>query len=104
MIRAMYPIVSSLSLIIRFWLCYMTIETLPIFSNETIEWILGQVLSIYTIFRLICYPIVGMIVGKMEIESSTAKSIMYFFLYLPLIGIYWVVLLILTHIVGILPI
>lgn len=100
----MYPIVSSLSLIIRFWLCYVTIETLPIFSNEAVEWILGQVLSIYTVFRLICYPIVGMIAGKMEIESSTAKSVMYFFLYLPLIGIYWFVLLILTHIVGVLPI
>lgn len=100
----MYPIVSSLSFIIRFWLCYITIETLPIFSNEAIEWILGQVISIYTIFRLICYPAVGIIARKMEIKSSTANSVIYFFLYLPLIGIYWLVLLILTHVVGILPI
>lgn len=100
----MYPLVSSLSLIIRFWLCYITIETLPIFSNGAIEWVLGQVISIYTIFRLICYPTVGMIAKKMEIESATAKSIMYFILYLPLAGIYWMVLLFLTHVIGVLPI
>lgn len=104
MTRVVYPIVSSLSFIIRFWLCYITIEAVPIFSNEAVGWVLGQVLSIYTIFRLICYPIVGVIAGIIEVESPTAKSIMYFLLYLPLIGIYWLVLLFLTHIVGVLPI
>lgn len=99
----MYPIVSSLSLIARVVICYFTIEALPIFSNKAIEWVLGQVLSIYTIFRLLCYPVVGKIARNFEIKSSTYKSIMYFVLYLPLIGIYWLILLILTHIVGILP-
>ena len=100
----MYQVVSYLSLIIRFWLCYITIETLPIFSNEAIEWVLGQIISIYTVFRLICYPIVGVLSKRIGIESPTAKSIMYFILYLPLAGIYWVILLILTHAVGVLPI
>mgnify|MGYP003613199404 CR=1 FL=1 len=100
----MYQVASSLSLIIRFWLCYITIETLPVFSNEAIEWVLGQVISIYTVFRLICYPIVGVLSRKMEIKSPTAKSIMYFILYIPLAGIYWVILLILTHVMGVLPI
>ncbi len=100
----MYQVVSSLSLVIRFWLCYITIETLPIFSDESIEWILGQIISIYTIFRLICYPVVGKISRKTEIKSPTVKSILYFALYFPLAGIYWLILLILTHVVGILPI
>lgn len=99
----MYPIVSSASIIIRFYLCYITIEALPIFSNEAIGWILGQAISIYTIFRLICYPIVGKIGRKFDIKSSTTKSVVYFILYLPLAGTYWVALLILTRVFGVLP-
>lgn len=100
----MYPIVSTLSLLARFYLCYITIEQLPIFANDTTNWVLGQVLSAYTIFRLICYPIVGVISSRLEIRSATAKSVMYFLLYLPLVGVYWVILLLLTHIFGVLPI
>lgn len=100
----MYPIISSFSLIIRFWLCYVTIETLPVFSNEAIEWFVGQIISIYTIFRLICYPIVGVISRKIEIQSPAIKSILYFVLYLPLVGVYWLILLILTHALGVLPV
>lgn len=100
----MYPIVSAASFIARFYLCYITIEQLPIFANDAIGWVLGQVLSVYTIFRLICYPIVGVISSNLDIESATAKSIMYFILYLPLAGLYWLVLLLLTNVFGVLPI
>lgn len=99
----MYPIVSILSFIARIYLCYVTIEQLPIFANESINFVFGQVVSIFTIFRLICYPIVGEIASKFSIQSATAKSILYFLLYLPLVGIYWTVLLLLTHVFGVLP-
>ena len=100
----MYPIVSATSFIIRCYLCYITIEQMPIFANEAIGWVFGQIVSIYVIFKLICYPIVGVLADNFDIESSSLKSIMYFLLYLPLAFIYWLVLLLLTNVFGILPI
>jgi hypothetical protein len=99
----MYPIVSRLSFLIRFLLCFVTIERLPIFANEGINWLLGQALSIYTIFWLICYTAVGVLSSRFDIQDATAKSILYFLLYLPLIGIYWLTLSLLTFL-HILPI
>lgn len=100
----MYPIVSAISFIARIYLCYITIEQLPIFANESINLVFGQVVSIYTIFRLICYSLVGRISQSFGIESATIKSVLYFILYIPLLGIYWLLLLLLTHVFGILPI
>ena len=100
----MYQIVSTLSLIVRFYLCYITIEQLPVFANEAVGWVFGQVLSIYVLFRIICYPIVGALSEAFDIQSPTAKSIMYFLLYIPLAGLYWIALLLLTHVFGVLPI
>ena len=100
----MYQLVSALSFIARIYLCYVTIEQLPIFANGSINWVFGQIISIYMIFRLICYPIVGRISQSVGIESAVAKSVLYLIVYLPLIGIYWLLLLLLTHVFGVLPI
>lgn len=100
----MYSIVSTISILLRFLICYFTIEQSPIFANQGVEWLFGQIVSIYAIFRLICYPIVGNLATKYDIESSTAKSVMYFFLYLPVAGVYWIVLLLLTHVFQVLPV
>lgn len=100
----MYPIVSTASILARFYLCYITIEQLPIFANGSINWVLGQIISIYTIFRLICYPLVGHISQSFGIEGAAAKSALYLLLYLPLIGVYWLLLLLMTHVFGVLPI
>ena len=94
---SMYPIVSRLSFLIRFLLCFVTIERLPIFANEDLNWLLGQVLSIYTIFWLICYIAVGEISSRFDMRDATTKSILYFILYLPLIGSYWLILTVLTY-------
>lgn len=100
----MYPAVSTASLLARFYLCYITIEQLPIFANDAIGWVFGQIVSVYTIFRLICYPVVGLLSDYFDIQSASARSIIYFLLYLPLTGIYWLVLWSLTNIFGVLPI
>lgn len=90
----MYRLISKASLITRFCLCYATIEQYPIFGNATIQWLLGQIISIYTILRIIAYTITGNKILKYWINTSTWKSIIYFFTYLPLIGItYWILLL-----------
>jgi hypothetical protein len=100
----MYPIVSSVSFLIRFYLCYVTIEQLPLFANEAIGWVFGQIVSIYVLFRIVCYPIVGIISDNLEIRSASAKSVLYFLLYIPLAGLYWIVLLLFTNVFHILPI
>lgn len=99
----MYPIISFASLAIRWYLCYISIETLPIASNAGINWLIGQVLSIYAIFRLICYLITGLLIEKWDIDSPTLRSVIYFFVYLPIVGLYWLLLWVLTNVFGVLP-
>lgn len=99
----MYLLVSSASFIIRFWICYKTIEQFPLFENEGIQWIIGEIISIYTILKIICYGIVGRISWRMGIITPTWKSLLYFVLYLPLVAFFWLVLWMFTKI-QILPI
>lgn len=99
----MYPVVSSASLIIRWYLCYISIEQLPISSNVGIDWFIGQIVSIFIIFRIICYFITGLLIEKWDIDSSTLKSVIYFFVYIPIVGLYWLLLWALTNVFGVLP-
>lgn len=99
----MYPVVSSASLIIRWYLCYISIEQLPISSNVGIDWFIGQIVSIFVVFRIICYFITGLLIEKWNIDSSTLKSVIYFFVYIPIVVLYWLLLLTLTNIFGVLP-
>lgn len=100
----MYKIISTASFTSRFAMCYFTIEKLPIFANEGLDWLLGQIVSIYTIFWAISYVITGIMINKFDIDGSGARSFVYFLVYLPIVGAYWVVLLIITHAFGVLPI
>lgn len=99
----MYTIISSLSYIIRFFVCYITIEQYSIFQDKTITWILWQTISIYTILLAITYPIVWNIATQNGIKGWTEKSIIYFCIYMILVAILYFILFILTSI-NILPI
>jgi hypothetical protein len=55
----MYILISKASLITRFCLCCVTIEQYPIFGNVAIQWLFGEIISIYTILRIIAYTITG---------------------------------------------
>lgn len=100
-----YRIVSTISFIVRYLLCFFTIEAVDIFADAGAQvlwsFVFGGVL--YFIFNLICFPIVGAVSQKWCIESSAFKSFLYFVLYLPLIGLTYGILLLLTHF-GVLPI
>lgn len=100
-----YPLISFFSYAIRYLICCFTIEAVPIFENEIAQEIWSALFGgiIYTIFWGICYPLVGFIAEEKNIKSSSAKSILYFFLYLPLILMAYIVLQSLTHF-GVLPI
>lgn len=101
----LYRIVSTISFIVRYLLCFFTIEAVDIFADAgaQILWsfVFGGVL--YYFFNLICFPIVGAVSQKLGFESSAFKSLLYFLLYLPLIGLTYGILVLLTHI-GVLPI
>lgn len=101
----LYKIVKVISFVLRYLLCYITIEKIPIFESETAQWFWSALFGcvIYSILLAVCYPLVGFISKKICIESSFAKSILYFILYLPLVLITYLVLLCFTRF-GMLPI
>ncbi len=100
-----YPFIAVFSFIVRYILCYLTIEQIPIFESESAQWAWSALFGggLYTIFYFICYFEVGLISKKFGINSSSAKSALYFVLYLPLIGIVFLALWLLTRF-GVLPI
>ena len=97
----MYKILSELSFLIRVYLCYLTIDTIPILSNQLLNYILLETISLYTILRLISYYAVNRIHSG-EVESISG-TITYFFVYIFNLGVMYVLLLICTKL-GILPI
>lgn len=97
----MYPIISFLSFLIRAYLCYLTIDKIPILENLVANNILLEVISLYTILMLISRSIVGIFYNKGE--APTLGAIAYFFIYIIILGIMYLIMLFLTK-VGVLPI
>lgn len=100
-----YKTVKIISYIIRYLLCYFTVEKVPIFENKTIQWIYSVIFGtlLYTVFAGICYPIVGAFSKKYNVQSSAVKSGMYLVFYIPLSLMAYIVFLSLTK-SGTLPI
>lgn len=97
----MYKILSELSLLLRMYLCYLTIDNIPILKNELWNYVLLEVISLYTILRILTYFEVGRLYDKGD--NSVFGVIAYFFVYLINLGVMYLVMLVLTN-VGILPI
>lgn len=91
----MYQLASAMSFIVRAYLCYCTIDKIPILKNPIANHILLEVMSIYTILMLISRSTVGKFYTKGE--NSTFGVIAYFFIYLIYLGITYVTLLGLTY-------
>ena len=101
--RSLYRLTSSASLLARIYFCYLTIEQFPIFDSLIQNWLFGLVVPVYGIFLCICYPVTGYISGRFGIQSPTARSIIYFMVYVPAATLYWLILLLMTK-MQILPI
>lgn len=97
----MYKIVSLISFLIRAWLCYNSIDNIPILKNHIANNILLEVISLYTILMLISRAIVGTFYKKGE--APIFGAVAYFFVYLVNLVIMYGIMLVLTKI-GILPI
>ena len=97
----MYKFVSTVSFLIRFYLCYCTIDTIPILKNPLLNSILLEVISIYSILMVISRSTVGTFYRKGE--NAIFGVIAYFFIYIIYLGITYSILLFLTWL-NILPI
>ncbi|MBQ6841177.1 MAG: hypothetical protein IJO63_03590 [Bacilli bacterium] len=97
----MYKLISGISFLIRAWLCYNTIDNIPILANPIANSILLEVISLYTILVLISRKIVGIFYKAGD--APTFGAILYFFVYLINLGIMYIIMILLTKI-GILPI
>lgn len=99
----MYKILSSISLLVRIYLCYVTIDTIPIFSNELINYVVLELISLYTILWAISFLENKFIINKLDIQSSSTRAISYFIIYCLNLAILYGIMLLLTK-YGILPI
>lgn len=98
----MYRFLSGLSYIVRFILCYFTIETTPIFANSLIAWGVDQMISIYFILLVISYFTVGSVFKYERGSMPELGVILYFVTYVVLALVAWGILALLTA-VGVLP-
>lgn len=97
----MYPIISFISFCVRAWLCYNTVDNIPILSNPIANSILLEVVSLYTILMIISRAIVGTFYKRGD--APVFGTIAYFFIYIINLGIVYLLMLVLTKI-GLLPI
>ena len=99
----MYKILSSISLLVRIYLCYVTIDTIPIFANELVNYMVLEILSLYTILRIITYFENKVIINRLDIQSSCVRVFIYFIIYCLNLAILYRIMSLLTK-YGILPI
>ena len=97
----LYKIISLISFAIRSYLCYLTIDNIPIFENYFLNSMFLEVCSLYTIIMIVSRLEVGIFYSRGE--NPAQGSIMYFLVYLVNLGVLYLVMLGLTK-VGVLPI
>lgn len=96
----LYNIIRLISFAIRSYLCYLTIDNIPIFENYLLNSMFLEVCSLYTILMIVSRLEVGIFYSRGE--NPAKGSIMYFFVYLVNLGLLYLVMLGLTK-VGVLP-
>lgn len=82
----MYELVKLISFAIRAYLCYFTIDNIPILANQIANIILLEVISTYTILMVITRATVGRFYTKGE--NPTFGAILYFFYLFNIFGIF----------------
>lgn len=97
-----YRIARTLSWILRWIICYFTIETTPIFENSLVAYGVDQIISLYTILWFISYSIVGGVFKYERGSEPVIGVILYAIVYIPLALFTWGILALLTAI-GVLP-
>ena len=96
----MYQIMRLVSLLVRWYLCYLTIDNVPIMSNHLYNELLLEVFSLHTILWVVSYFTVGKIYKKGD--GAIFGVILYFIVYITFLGMLFCMMLLLTFL-GILP-
>lgn len=99
----MYSFVRSISFILRVYLCYCTIDNVPIIEDPLRQELFSEIISLYTILWALSYYTNGIIIREFQIQSATIRAIFYFFIYLIYMFIMFGILKLLT-LLNILPI
>lgn len=99
----LYPLVRSLSLLIRVYLCYITIDNIPIIENPLLNEIFLEVFSMYWLLWFFTYFTNRKIINALDITSSTTRALIYFVIYCIYLFVLYGILVLLTNI-KILPI
>ena len=94
-------LISTISFCIRAYLCYLTIDGIPVLANPIANEIWGEVFSLYSLLMIISRATVVMFYKKGE--APVFGAICYFCIYLVYLAITYGVLVVLTK-NGILPI
>lgn len=97
----LYNIIRLISFAIRSYLCYLTIDNIPISENYLLNNMFLEVCSLYTLLWFISRIEVGIFYSRGE--APVLGSIMYFGVYLFNLGVLYLIMLVLTK-VGVLPI
>ena len=90
-----YRIISVTSFLIRFYLCYNTIDNIPIIYNPIANFILLETISIYSILMIITRRIVSVFYKKGE--APILGAIAYFIIYIINLGITYGIMKTLTY-------
>lgn len=98
-----YQIARLLSLAIRWFICYLTIETTPIFENSLVAYGVDQIISLYTVLWFVSYTIVGVGFGYRRGSEPVIGVILYAIVYILLALLTWGILAGLT-LLGVIPI
>ena len=97
----MYQIVSTISLLIRIYLCYLTIDKIPIFKDVLSNFLFLNIFSLYIILMIISRAIVDTFYDRGD--APTFGAIAYFVIYVIVLAVMYLIMLFLTNI-GVLPI
>lgn len=90
-----YPIVATISLLIRAYLCYLTIDKIPIISNPVLNELLLEIISLYT-FLMIISRLTTRIFYAKGVDSPYKGCSIYFVIYIGYLFLLFLIMLLLT--------
>ena len=96
----MYYLWNKISYILRFVLCFITIEKFPLFGNIIMQFAYGSL--VYTILWAVTFLEVRILSDGTYSDEASIRALLYLILYIPNMLVLWFFLWILTKI-GIVP-
>lgn len=90
-----YQAVAFASFVFRAYLCYLTIDNIPIILNPLINEVFLEVFSLYTLLWAVSRPVTG-IFYKKGIDSPYKGLVIYFGIYIAFLILLYFILLTLS--------